>query len=70
MGRQSAFGAGGAGLPRARRLAVGARVVRSEAPAPGTIGAWRAALRFEVGAEVLPILAELLAAGRVPERRS
>jgi len=56
--------------PRARRLALGARVVRSEAPAPGTIGAWRAALRFESGAESLPALAEFLAAGRAPEERS
>ena len=56
--------------PRARRLALGARVVRSEAPAPGTIGAWRAALRFEAGAESLPALAEFLAAGRAPEGHS
>jgi hypothetical protein len=56
--------------PRARRLALGARVVRSEAPVPGTNGAWRAALRFEAGAGALPALAEMLAAGRAPERRS
>jgi len=60
----------GAPPPRARRLALGASVVRSEAPAPGTTGAWRAALRFEAGAEALPALAELLAASRAPEERS
>jgi hypothetical protein len=54
----------GAGPPRGRRLALAARVVRSEAPAPGTTGVWRAALAFEAGDDALPVLAELLASSR------
>jgi PilZ domain-containing protein len=59
----------GAAPPRARRLSVDARVVRSEAPAPGTTGSWRAALSFEVGNQALPVLADLLASGREPGER-
>jgi PilZ domain-containing protein len=50
--------------PRARRLALEARVVRSEAPPPGTNGSWRAALRFDARPGQIPALADILAAGR------
>jgi PilZ domain-containing protein len=54
----------GGAPPRACRLSLGARVVRSEAPAPGTTGSWRAGLAFEAGNDALPLLADLLASSR------